>query len=554
MAEGTSFQIDLAVSGAASATSAAEAAALLADKLLAAGKASTEASDAVKASEVAYREAEATADRAAKALERITIQADAQKGKLAAALDAGDAKGIERAQAKLEQLNQRQQEAQAKASSTAGALSEQASTLDKLKTAAMEAAEQESKLASESHALEAASKSAADAAGKQAKALADVGKGSGNINEMAEGLGKIGGPVGVLGQKALGGVQGIKKLTASMGSSTGMMAAGALGAAAFAAAVIAIGVAAVNATAEILKWSFALNPKNTERLNAQTKTLQGNLGKLFGLNFDKLLDGFDRLVALFDESSVTGKAMKVVFESIFQPIVDGLVDLIPKVESAFIQFEILALKALIAIKPFGSTIVMIAEGVGILALAIVGVLVIAFGLVLAAVAATAAAIMFFGSVLTDVINFVKTLDLKAVGTALIMGFADGITGGAASVVKAIVGVSDGAIDAAKKALGIKSPSTVFAAIGVNTGEGMVQGVDASAGEVKSSLETMTAPPEASGAGASKGGAGAGLNMQGAVFNFYGVEGAEDAEGRFGGLLTRLLEGDVASLGAAVPNG
>jgi len=41
-----------------------------------------------------------------------------------------------------------------------------------------------------------------------------------------------------------------------------------------------------------------------------------------------------------------------------------------------------------------------------------------------------------------------------------------------------------------------------------------------------------------------------LDLSGATFVFQGVAGAEDAEERFGALLTRLLEGDVAQLGGA----
>jgi hypothetical protein len=37
-----------------------------------------------------------------------------------------------------------------------------------------------------------------------------------------------------------------------------------------------------------------------------------------------------------------------------------------------------------------------------------------------------------------------------------------------------------------------------------------------------------------------------------VFNFYGVQGAEDAVSRFGELLTSVLEGDAAQAGAGVP--
>jgi hypothetical protein len=43
-------------------------------------------------------------------------------------------------------------------------------------------------------------------------------------------------------------------------------------------------------------------------------------------------------------------------------------------------------------------------------------------------------------------------------------------------------------------------------------------------------------------------------MHGAIFNFYGVEGSEDSERRFGELMTHLLEGDITQLGGGAPAG
>src|SRR5690606_217818 len=104
-------------------------------------------------------------------------------------------------------------------------------------------------------------------------------------------------------------------------------------------------------------------------------------------------------------------------------------------------------------------------------------------------------------------------------------------------------------------LGIASPSKVFAEIGENTGEGMSKGVEDTAPAVQGALETMVEPPSvaaaSAGAGAAEGAAsaGGGIDLSGAVFNLYGVEGADDAADRISEALTRLIEGDAAQLGA-----
>ncbi len=241
------------------------------------------------------------------------------------------------------------------------------------------------------------------------------------------------------------------------------------------------------------------------------------------------------------------------------------------------------MKAMIAIKPFGSKILLAAEILGVLAAVVIGLAVVVgvllVGAALAFVAVQAAmiagvvwliyqagaaskAVLEFGASVAggltgpikEAVAFLSSLSLVAIGTAMIDGLVVGIKSAGPRVIASITGIAGDAIKAAEKALGIGSPSKVFAEIGMNTAAGMAGGVDAASGDVQSSLETMVAPPETKGGtGEGSSSSGSGLNLSGATFNFYGVEGAEDAESRIGALLTRLLEGDVAQLGTAVPN-
>jgi phage-related protein len=283
---------------------------------------------------------------------------------------------------------------------------------------------------------------------------------------------------------------------------------------------------------------------------------------LFGhLNVEPLLKGLERLVDLFDENSVTGQALRVVFESLIQPVVDAATAAIPGLIGAFIQLQIWLLKGLIAIKPYGPEILMVIEAVGYFGAALValvgGAIAIAIASFVAFIALPrllAEGLIWVGTKVSElsstILETLGSLDLSTIGMALIEGLIAGITGGASGVAKAIVGVASGAIDAAKSVLGIASPSKVFAEIGAHTAEGMAGGVEGGSAGVQSALEGMVAPPPAEAAASSPSSSGAGVNLAGATFNFYGVEGAEDAEGRIGALLTRLLEGDVAQLGGA----
>ncbi len=646
----TSFDIDVNAN-AGSVEPAAAALARLTDRLTSASAASAAAAEALKAGSSSYAAAEVAADRAAKALEKVNLAATAQAGKLQAALDVGDVGGAERAARKLQDLTARQREAAAVAEQTKAALATEAASLDKLRTAADAAAKEVDDLKK----AQGNAKKAADATAK----LKEAASGSGKINEMAEAFGKLGGPVGALGQRALGAGEGLKKLFASMGTVVGASAAVVIAIAAVAtilvagtAAILKFAISAADAgrSAELLAQGIegtvaggtALNArindlskrlpqsrdelrnmaadlaktglkgdalanaledaatkaakvkwgpdfaKQTNSLDKLSQRFGDNLRDIFGgLKIDGLLEGLSKLVGLFDASNTSGKAIKVLFESLFQPLIDGLVALAPKIVSAFIQFEIWVYKALIAIKPFGSTFLFIAKVVGTGAAVIGAVLAIALGVILAVAAASAllvtgliwlgskffevasgvvafvaslvggagGAVDFIREKIAAVIEFLSGLSLGDIGMQLIQGLANGLLGAGPAVLQAITGVVGGAIDAAKGLLGIASPSTVFAEIGMNTGAGMTQGVEGATSAVQGSLEAMVSPPVAeanAGAAGPGGGGGGSADLSGATFHFYGVKDGDDAEARFEGVMTRILEGDAAQLGQEIP--
>lgn len=292
-------------------------------------------------------------------------------------------------------------------------------------------------------------------------------------------------------------------------------------------------------------------------LNQQSKRLKAGVAGIFGgLQIEGLLTELSKLVGLFDKSTVSGKAIKVVFESLFQPLIDGVTAWIPKMVSGFIQFQILVLKALIAIKPFGSTIMKVAQVFGILAVvvaamaigftvAVIAPFAIIIGLAAAVIAgiwalvsslvsAGQSAIGFGTSLMASVgaaLEWLSSLSLAEIGTALIDGLIAGITGAGAGVLSAITGIAGGAVNAAKSMLQINSPSRVFAEIGGQTAEGMAVGLDAGAGDVQDAMAEVAAPPAAATGGASasaSGGGGGAVDLSGATFVFQGVKGAEDA--------------------------
>jgi hypothetical protein len=607
--DGTSFEIDIDVP-AGSAASAAEIVDTLAARLKAASDAASSAADAVKAGEAAYKQAENAADRAAKAVEKVNVAMQTADG------------------AQLEKLKARQVEAAAAADKARAALVGEATALDKLKAAASGAAASQDKLTKELEGaqkaaeFEKASRGTGNL-GKLSGALNQLGGPLGKVGGFATGaadaISDLTETVGKAGPYVALGIAVVALATAIISATVAATAyAVSMAQAARSQMLLSDGIAGsvehgrdldaaikslekrVPQTSEELrnmaadlaktglkgkdladaleesatkaaemKWGpdFARGVNSTDKLVSR---LKANVTELFAGPriqgaLDKFLDALGSLVDLFDENTVTGQAMKVVAEDIFGTLIDGATSVIPKVIAGFIQLQIWILKALIAIKPYGSEIRTVIEAMAVFAAVVVGVVVGAIAAVVAVgalfvaglvairdgVAAATEAIVRF---VTDGINLLRGMNLNEIGTSIIQGLVSGIAGGGPAVVNALTGVVSGAIGAAKKALGIASPSKVFAEIGMNTAEGMAGGVDEGAGQVQGSLESMVAPPAESAAAApAAASSGGGSNFSGAQFIFNGVQGAEDAVSRIEEMLLRFIEGDVAQTGAAVPN-
>jgi hypothetical protein len=86
------------------------------------------------------------------------------------------------------------------------------------------------------------------------------------------------------------------------------------------------------------------------------------------------------------------------------------------------------------------------------------------------------------TIVTNVINFFKTTDWAAVGTAIVQGIANGITSGISWIKNAALAAANAALEAAKGFLGIQSPSKkmhdeVGVQMAAGTAEGYQEGLD-----------------------------------------------------------------------------
>lgn len=110
-----------------------------------------------------------------------------------------------------------------------------------------------------------------------------------------------------------------------------------------------------------------------------------------------------------------------------------------------------------------------------------------------------------------------------IASAMIQGLVSGIVNGAGAITSALQNLASNALNAAKSALGIGSPSRMFAEIGVDVVRGFIVGLEQQEPQLQSALTGLvTAPlaidlPSPASPGA---GAGAGGLFEGATLQFY----------------------------------
>lgn len=696
MANAAKFEIDVGVKSAGIEASAASVADLGSglDKLKAASAAAT---SELAGAGAQFKAIQAAADATAKAHERLAVAVEEQRKRTEALAASGNEAAYERAAAKLAALTERRDAASLKAEEAVAALRLEASAYDDMKAAADQAAAAVTEFVEAEKAQAAASASTSAAIASSKKALADavvaataksiekekemadaaaatmraiqasqkgiqdavVGnmaksvdatkklneqvRGTGNAAEAAEAFGKMGGPVGRVGQKIFELREGYKKLQASFGESAPFLAA-AGGIAAVVAVVAALTVGAIAAAAAFGAWAVKLAdtarsntflaaglvqsqaggealsatlddltmkfpqsreelsqmastlaktglrgealeralenaagaaakakfgpewPKQMISLDQSTKRLKAGINGLFsGLKIEKFLEAFSYLVSLFDQSEVTGQVIKLLFEQMFQPGVDGAASFVEMAAAAFIKFEILVLKGLLALAPYRDTFIFIGNVVEMF----VGAA--ALGLAaLAAQAAVALAAVFvwvdgFRQTLALVaqgIEWIRSIDLGEVGANMIQGLADGITGAASKVVGALTSAVKGAVDGATSVLKINSPSKLlYDDVGEPMAAGVTTALEDGTSDVQGALETAVTPTTAiesvgstiaSSGGTSTPPAGGGTGP--VVYLTVTHTGSDDSlVRRIADVVAEVIDGDVIALAGGVPD-
>lgn len=231
-----------------------------------------------------------------------------------------------------------------------------------------------------------------------------------------------------------------------------------------------------------------------------------------GIDIQPILDGLFRLSQLFSRNSNSGRALRSIMTALFGPLVDELGSAAEGVEYFFKKLVILALKAAIAFmrikiqirRTFGSGILgrllrsryaldifkvgLIAVGIviGTLAVGVAGLVLVVIGLIVPLLGVAAALYRAYQAVLElraafDTLkNFFTSGNWIVAGKNIIEGIVAGLDG--EMLQNAVRSLATGALETFRNVLGIHSPSSVFARLGLAIPQGVVAGVNQGASE------------------------------------------------------------------------
>jgi len=244
-------------------------------------------------------------------------------------------------------------------------------------------------------------------------------------------------------------------------------------------------------------------------LSNQTAKLHERLARIFGdLRIEGFLRALNSITTLFSQSTAEGQALKAMIEGLFNPIFDAMGSSAPLVRRFFQGMILGAQSFVIAVlqvrawvhrtfgKDFTSQIggaTTALDGGKLVVYALVG----ALGAAAIAAAALAAPFVFAaatGAALFEVFDRINRgamaaatrlltfgkmamdLDWAMVGRSMVDGIVRGILAAKSYLVESVRGIADTARSTLVDALGIHSPSRVFAELGAQVPRGFAAGV------------------------------------------------------------------------------
>jgi len=255
--------------------------------------------------------------------------------------------------------------------------------------------------------------------------------------------------------------------------------------------------------------------------------LSTKLGESFqalftGVNLEPLLRGLFRLTQLLSQNTESGRALRAILSTVLGVFIGELADTTPRLEYLFKELVILALRGAIAFfqvknaieRAFGNhilgrlvaaatstekirvvlialglVVVVLAAGVALLTLAVVG-LFSPFLLVAYAMYHGYLEAVRLITIVSKLREYFAAGHWTGVGQGMINGIVAGLQNGVARLRGAVRSVAATAMGEFRSALGIASPSRVFAELGLAIPQGVAEGVERGSPEAAGAVGNM----------------------------------------------------------------
>lgn len=319
-------------------------------------------------------------------------------------------------------------------------------------------------------------------------------------------------------------------------------------------------------------------------LDVQSRKLQESLQFLTGgLKIENFLGALGEITQMLSANTASGRALKIVFEALFNPLLEGIGGAGPLAKRFFQGMVIAALHLTIGILRVGKELKRVfgvdmfqgvdkgavAVQVGVAALsmfagmlivtaAAAGLLAVALGLVVVSSLAimapfllAGAAIVWVGLKLKELWDYASKQNWSEIGTSILDGMTRGVLSARTRFRAAIFSAAEDAKNAMKDALGIHSPSRAFAELGIQIPRGLAAGVETGSPSAQAAIDGLVAVPDFAGQGRTLGGQGRGTITVsiGDVYITASSESPRELAMSFRDEVERLLEGVCIEMGA-----
>lgn len=261
--------------------------------------------------------------------------------------------------------------------------------------------------------------------------------------------------------------------------------------------IASMGAGAKQARQAAEKQFGQLNSKKLLDLNVQGQRFKETMeGMTRDINLEPLLNGLQEILSIFDQSTVSGQAIHDLITMIGDGLSTAVGDSAPTVKTFLKQLLIYGLEGAIVFFQLKNRI---RDAFGPETAGGISALDAALGIIKVSIGALVIALVgLYGA--WRAITALLSGGWIDVGKSIISGLVSGITGGASELANAVTGLAGKVKDSFKNALGIHSPSTVFAEYGENVSAGVAQGVDKGAPAAQSAVTSMVGPPSGGAAG------------------------------------------------------